>query len=202
MVLMHNPQNERREHFRINDTLFIQYKAIDQATAERLSENIVNPQPDENNQQQVQLHALQTAFTLLTDQINHHDRDIARALRLLNEKINILSRGLQNRHDNMNIKSTDVNLSGGGLAFLCSESLATKSALSIQIELRSSDVIIDTIANVISCEKSYPENTETPYFLRLAFTKMNEADRNLLIKHILFRQAETLRASNTKLNSP
>ena len=141
-----------------------------------------------------------TAFTLLTDQINHNDRDIARALRLLNEKINILSRGLQNRHDNMNIKSTDVNLSGGGIAFLCAESLAVKSPLSIQIELRSSGVIIDTIANVISCEKSYPEDQETPYFLRLAFTKMNETDRNLLIKHILFRQAETLRANSSKLN--
>ncbi len=201
MVLLHNPQNERREHFRINDTLYLQYKAIDHATAEQLGQDLVTPLLDENNQQQVQLHALQTAFTLLTDQINHRDRDIARALRLLNEKINILSRGLQNRHDNMNIKSTDVNLSGGGLAFLCAEPLDVKSALSIQIELRSSGVIIDTIANVISCKKSYPENTKTPYFLRLAFTKMNEADRNLLIKHILFRQAETLRASNPNLDS-
>lgn len=201
MVLIDNHQNERREHFRINDTLFLQYKAIDQATAEQLSQYIVNPELDENNQQQVQLRALQTAFTLLNDQINHHDRDIARALRLLNEKINILSRGLHSPHNTVDIKSTEVNLSGGGLAFLCEEPIEIKSPLSIQIELCSSGITIDCIANVISCTKSYPENKETPYFLRLAFTKMNETDRNLLIKHILFRQAQELRANNSKLNS-
>lgn len=201
MALILDQQHERREHFRINDTLFLQYKAIDQATAEQLSQNILNPQLDESNQQQVQLSSLQTAFTLLTDQINHHDRDIARALRLLNEKINILSRGLQNRHDEVDFNSTDVNLSGGGLSFLSAELLNLKSPLSLQIELRSSGIIIDAIANVISCKKNQPENKENPYFLRLAFTKMNETDRNLLIKHILFRQAEELRSNNTKLNS-
>lgn len=201
MALIQDQQHERREHFRINDTLFMQYRAIDQATAEELSQNIVNPQPDASNHQQVQLHSLQAAFTLLTDQINHHDRDIARALRLLDEKINILNRGLQNRHDDVDIKSTEVNLSGGGLSFLSPDLLDIKSPLSLQIELRSSGVIIDAIANVISCKKNQPQNKKKPYFLRLAFTKMNEIDRNSLMKHILFRQAEGLRSNNTKLNS-
>jgi len=199
MVLMQDAQNERREHFRINDTLFLQYTAIDQASAEQLGQNIVNPLLNEGKQQD-QLRTLQTAFSLLTDKIN--DRDIAQALALLNEKIDILSCGLQNRHDNIKTKSTEVNISGGGLAFLCQELLEIKSPLSIQMELSSSGVIIDSIANVISCNKTFPENKETPYLLRLAFTKMSDTDRKLLIEHILFRQAEELQANNAEPNSP
>lgn len=197
MVLIQNHNEERREHFRINDSLFIQYKVIDQETAEQLGQQLINIEHGETNQHQVQLLSLQTAFTLVTDQINHYDREVARALRLLNEKINLIERSI-NKPDPTQIPSQkrDVNLSGGGLGLLTEQQLQTKSAVSVQIELRSSGVTIQAVASTISCTKVQPENSETPYYLRLAFTKMNEQDRDLLIKHILFRQAEELRANN------
>jgi len=197
MVLIQNHNEERREHFRINDSLFIQYKVIDQETAEQLGQQLINIEHGETNQHQVQLLSLQTAFTLVTDQINHYDREVARALRLLNEKINLIERSI-NKPDPTQIPSQkrDVNLSGGGLGLLTEQQLQTKSAVSVQIELRSSGVTIQAVASTIFCTKVQPENNETPYYLRLAFTKMNEQDRDLLIKHILFRQAEELRANN------
>ncbi|MBT3505996.1 MAG: hypothetical protein HN475_09585, partial [Piscirickettsiaceae bacterium] len=94
MVLIQNHNEERREHFRINDSLFIQYKVIDQETAEQLGQQLINIEHGETNQHQVQLLSLQTAFTLVTDQINHYDREVARALRLLNEKINLIERSI------------------------------------------------------------------------------------------------------------
>lgn len=199
MAVAQNQHIERREHFRINDTLFIQYKAIDETTAKSLGQKIVHHNASEENHDQIQLRSLQTAFTLLTDQINHTDREVARALRLLNEKINILSRALIQPEDHQNRKNVEVNLSGGGLGFLSEQEFEAKAPLEIHLELPSSGVIIQSIAKVISCVKSYPENEHTPFYLRLAFTQMNEQDRDLLIKHILFRQAEELRANNNKL---
>ena len=55
MVLIQNHNEERREHFRINDSLFIQYKVIDQETAEQLGQQLINIEHGETNQHQVQL---------------------------------------------------------------------------------------------------------------------------------------------------
>lgn len=200
MISIPGQNKERREHFRINDSLFIQYKTIDKATAEQLGDQLINIEHGEENQHQVQLRSLQTAFTLVTDQINHYDREVARALRILNEKINLIEQANKQLDPSETpSKKIDVNLSGGGLGLLSKEQIETRSPISVQIELRSSGVTIQAVANVIACSKVQPENNQTPYYLRLAFTKMNEQDRDLLIKHILFRQAEELRASN-KLN--
>ena len=198
MVLGQEQSNKRREHFRINDTLYIQYNALDQATAEQLGQQLTNVDHGEANQQQVQLRSLQTAFTLVTDQINHYDREVARALRILNEKINLLDQIINEPNSGQSTASQkkEVNLSGGGLGLLCEQQYEERSPLIIQIELRSSGVTIQAVARVISCTRVEPENSQTPYYLRLAFTQMNEQDRDLLIKHILFRQAEELRANN------
>ena len=198
MVLGQEQSNKRREHFRINDTLYIQYNALDQATAEQLGQQLTNVDHGEANQQQVQLRSLQTAFTLVTDQINHYDREVARALRILNEKINLLDQIINEPNSGQSTASQkkEVNLSGGGLGLLCEQQYEERSPLSVQIELRSSGVTIQAVARVISCTRVEPENSQTPYYLRLAFTQMNEQDRDLLIKHILFRQAEELRANN------
>jgi len=196
MVAVNEPQIERREHFRINDVLPIKYQIIDAETADALGQQYLNNELGQDKQDQEQLRVLQTAFSHIHDQINHYDRDVARALRILNDKIEILGRSLDKKeHDLEDIIRQDVNLSGGGLSLITNEQLTTKTPVKIQLELRSSGVIIEAIARVIACNKDGADNT---FVLRLAFTHMNEQDRDLLIKHILFRQAEHLRASNTK----
>lgn len=202
MALVNDSHHERREHFRINDTIFLDYTPVDHETAAKMGNNITNPSAD-NNQKEVQLRSLQTAFTMVTDQINHYDREVARALRLLNDKINLISRDFLNPQDvkEKNAKAIEVNLSGGGIAFLTTEPLVARTPVTVQMELNPSGVIIDTVANVISCTKSYSDKTEAPFHVRLAFAYMNETDRNLLIKHILTRQAEVLRNANNKLNA-
>ena len=123
---------------------------------------------------------------------------MARALRILNEKINLPDQIINEPNSGQSTASQkkEVNLSGGGLGLLCEQQYEERSPLIIQIELRSSGVRIQAVARVISCTRVEPENSQTPYYLRLAFTQMNEQGRDLLIKNILFRQAEELRANN------
>lgn len=191
---------ERREHFRINDTVLLDYKVIDHDTAEKLGKRLANPLL-EDEQQQTQLRSLQTAFTMVTDQINHYDREVARALRLLNEKIDIISRNIhkQQTGEESENKTIEVNLSGGGFAFLASDPMEAKTPLAVAIGLQSSHITIDAVAHLIACKQVESDDPATPYLYRLAFTYMNEVDRSLLIKHILTRQAEELRAN--KLNN-
>ena len=189
--------SDRREYFRINDTVFIDYKLIDRAEAERLGVIIQNPLHAGDSDGKLQLNTIQTAFTHLVDQINQDNREIARALRLLDEKINIHVQ-LLNRQNNKTKDSNpaiDVNLSGGGIAFFTADKLDAKSILEVHIELIPSGTTIHAITNVISCNNIHDAPKEAPYFLRLVFSHMSECDRNLLVKHTLSRQAEELRSA-------
>ncbi len=191
--------SDQREFFRINDMVFIELTPLDNSDIKSLSVSIKDYSDNEENKEKSQLQTLQTAFSHLTDQINQQDREIARALRLLDEKITLLTQGFQRQQNASENKIlTSVSLSGGGISFLSVDNHAAKSAVEIRIELRSSATIIHAIANVIACEKPYDAPKETPYYLRLIFSHMSECDRNALIKHTLSRQAEILRSANDK----
>ncbi len=201
MAEVHEQHTERRQHFRINDTLSIQYQVIDEATAETLGQQLVNDGLGPHNEEKTQLRVLQAAFTHITDQINHHDRDVARALRILNDKVNILSQVVYRQdYDISDNVELDVNLSGGGLALLTEQQIAARTPIQLQVSLPSSGMVIQAIAKVISCHENDTTESDSPFYLRLAFTHMNEQDRDILIKHILLRQAEQLRANNSHLN--
>ena len=191
----------RRQHFRVDDILYLQYRPIDEDEAEKLGNQLLHVRPDSTQKSQDQLRVLQTTFVHLCDQINYHDRDIARALRILNDKINILTKTIQKQFNEEEMSTeTAVNLSGGGVAFMTNEQLTTQQTVYLQLELRSSGTILHTVATVLSCNKSHRGDKENPYYLRLIYTHMNKHDRDLLIKHILFAQAEQLRANNAKFS--
>lgn len=186
--------SDRREFFRINDTVFVEISAIDGKELAHRVTAISNPIPNDTNLAQQQLNELTTSLTHIIDQISQSDRETARALRLLDEKVNLIASTVQHQQNVADhLDTTDVNLSGGGIAFLSTDQFAIKSPVEIRIELGHSGTFINAIANVIACDKLRDAPEETPYYLRLSFSHMSEHDRNLLVKHTLSRQAQALR---------
>jgi hypothetical protein len=189
--------NDRRDFFRINDMIYIDVTELNYDEVNQVVSTIKNPPlTDDVSQDKRQLSTIQASLIHLIEQINHSDRQVARALRLLDDKISIISHMVQrqqNTTDNRNM--IESNLSGGGIAFMTDHQYAHKATLDLRIELQPSGTIIHTIANVIACDKQYDTPKDTPYFLRLVFTHMSEYDRNFLVKYILLRQAESLRTS-------
>ncbi|HDY86275.1 hypothetical protein LCGC14_0519730 [marine sediment metagenome] len=189
--------NDRRNFFRINDIVYIDVTELNHEDATEATSAIKNPPSDDNHsQEKQQLSTIQASLTHLIEQINHTDRQVARALRLLDDKISIVSNSIQRQQNNMDTrKMVESNLSGGGIAFLTAHQYAHKATLDLRIELQPSGTIIHTIANVVACDKHDDSPANTPYYLRLVFTHMSEYDRNFLVKHILSRQAEMLRTT-------
>lgn len=190
---------DRREFFRITDSVSIDFSALNEAEAKHLVPIIKNPIHNNDSDHRQRLNSVQTNLNHLIDQINQTDRDIARALRLLDEKISLICQSIL-RQENVADKRSfiDANLSGGGIAFLVSEHYSVKTPIEIHIEFRSSGCVIHAIAHVVACNKSYDAPQETPYLLRLVFSHMSEVDRNLLVKHTLSRQALDLRLNKGK----
>ena len=189
--------NERRAFFRINDLVYIDVTELDHDEISQVAGAIESPPATDNiGQEKRQLSTIQASLTHLIEQINHSDRQVARALRLLDDKITIISHMVQRQQNISDSRNMiESNLSGGGIAFMTDQQYDHKATLELRIELQPSGTIIHTIANVVACEKHYDASQDNPYHLRLVFTHMNEYDRNFLIKHVLSRQAEILRTT-------
>lgn len=183
--------NDRREFFRINDRVIVEFRPIENDQASVIGERLQHNSSQQDNQQ---LRALESAFTHLVDQINHQDRDIARALRMLDDKLNLIHRQIRNLVKPVETeKARDVNLSAGGMALIADEALPAKTQLEVTLQLIPSAITITAIARVIDCKRA-----DEGYLMRLAFIHMDDYDRNLLVKHTLGRQAEQLRAERSE----
>ena len=191
---MHYAGSDRREFFRINDTVVVDYNKIEREQVSSIARRIDQSADDDNGSERAQLRAIQTAFSHLLDNINHHDREVARALRMLDEKINLISQGIQRHYNPIDPDSlTEANLSGGGIAFMVAEPFEAKDHIELYMQLLPTANTIHALATVVSCDKILSAAPEKPYHLRMVFTHMDDQDRNLLVKHTLNRQAEMLR---------
>ncbi len=184
---------DRRAYFRINDRLLINITPLEPETAWERGKLIVSNAPHAAHPN-YQLSSLETAFHHLTDQIGHVERDIARALRMLDEKINLLASNVQHLLQPIDDNQAQaVNLSAGGVSMLSEQVLAPKAPVEVNMTLLPSGLPIRAVAKVISCEQLLTAQDGKAFSVRLAFTHMNETDRNILVKHTLTRQAENLR---------
>ncbi|MCK5872616.1 MAG: PilZ domain-containing protein [Methylococcales bacterium] len=189
--------SDRRDFFRITDYVYINVSTLNNDEIEDLIP-IINSHNLGHDDDDAQHHlALQTNINHLIDQINQTDRDVARVLRLLDEKISAISSSFKKKEQKEDDrKATKVNLSGGGIAFLTVDQYEPGTAVEIYLELQSSSTIIHSIAHIIACNEAYDAPKETPYLLRLSFTHMSEVNQNLLVKHTLAQQALELRTKN------
>jgi PilZ domain len=195
MNMMQYAGSDRREFFRINDTVIVNYKVIEKDDLDDVMHRIAQGTDDDAGNEKAQLRAIQNAFSHLVDQINHHDRDIARALRMLDDKINLVSQSIQRYLNPVNPDDlTEANLSGGGIAFMVADPITVRGHVELHIQLLPTANTVHALATVVSCEKVLTAPPEKPYHLRMAFTHMDEQDRNQLVKHTLNRQAEMLRS--------
>lgn len=196
--------NDERNHryrrrssriFRINDRLVLSLIPLTEAEAEHIGQSIIDATPEAGQLTQ-QLSTIQKSFNHLTDQIGHTDRDIARALRMLDDKVNLLAQNVQLLHTPLNPETAnEVNLSAGGLALMTDTVFQARSPLEIRMQLLPGGLHIRAIAKVIGCDQMIESTEGKSFYLRVAFTHMSETDRNILVKHTLNRQAEELRNS-------
>lgn len=187
--------SDRRAFFRINDRLVMYFVPLTGVEAEQIGNAIIDATPEAGQLTQ-QMSSIQKSFNHLVDQIGHSDRDIARALRMLDEKVNLLAQNVQLLHTPLNPESAiEVNLSAGGLAFMTDTAFAARSPMEIRMQLLPGGLHIRAIAKVIACDQLIESIQGKSFYLRMAFTHMSDIDRNILVKHTLNRQAEELRNS-------
>ena len=185
------PGQERREYFRIEDTLSMSARQVDSQQLPKLLKQLE--------------HGLDSDFTVMSSlagitqgvagvlrKIELREPDVGRYLKSIDQKIELLGRAMMMQNSDLSEQQpTTVNLSASGMGFDYPEALASGATLELKMLLRPSFTGMLVYAQVLSCEP-----LEEGYHVRVDFTHIREHDRDVLIRHVLQRQGELLRQRN------
>jgi hypothetical protein len=188
-----NRSRERRDYFRIDDTVALSFQAVPQGSLPKRLER--------------QEKGLESEFTIMGNltvisqemsgvlrKIEGESPDIARYLKSLDQKIDLLGKAFLTWTSEMaDQPASAVNLSASGMAFDTPEPTAIGTLLELKILLPFFTGLI-LYAEVVACEKLQTGESGAPvYQTRVTFQHLRDRDRDVLIRHVLQRQSEHLR---------
>lgn len=184
--------NDRREYYRIKDTIALEFKLLSGAEAEARDE----------------LHDASPLFNLLSDlhltdfesqhllrHIGERDRTLANYLKVINKRIDLLGQAVaQNLLRDIGTPRR-VTLSEGGVGFINPQPLTIGTHLALKLVLMPQALGLLLRAAVTHCQKLADDQFE----IGTEFEALTDAQRQLLARHILQKQAlERRRAREQK----
>lgn len=180
------PVHERRQHFRIDDHLYFDYRIL--APGEFCSDlSITNQLLGENGQKYMEaaqyFQSIDYELSELTQAIGIKEPALAHYLNLLNAKIDYLSRQMLMSGK---IQMRKVNISLGGMAFKTPELIKEKTNMKIVIYTKPKMVPIIVDAVVVYSQYI----SETHYRTAVAFNELTNDQEQLLSQHILQAQVK------------
>jgi hypothetical protein len=180
------PVHERRQHFRIDDHIYFNYRVI--GPGEFCSDlSVTNQLLGENGQKYMEatqyFQNIDYELAELTQALAMKDASIAHYLNLLNAKIDYLARQLLMANK---IQMRKVNISLGGMSFKSKEKLQEKANLKMIIYVKPKMVPIILDAVVIYCQYQ----NENSYRTSVEFLQLTTEQEQLLSQHILLAQAK------------
>jgi c-di-GMP-binding flagellar brake protein YcgR len=189
-----SPSDERRGYFRIDDVVKLSYRPVTKAALPELIEQLMTGAGTN--------FTVMSSFTSMSQQMVVQLRriegtapDTAACIKILDQKLNILGQAfLQQEEDISNKDSIAVNISAGGVAFNSAESYKLGTVLEVKLLLLPDMIGMMIYGEVIDCSKNREtDHADKPYCLQVSFTNIREADRDIVIRHVLRRQGEWLR---------
>ena len=184
---------ERRNFFRVDDSISLSYQEISDGELEDRKEQIAI-ELEGNFTVMSSIASINQNMALVMHRIESAEPDVAEYLKAINNKIDILGRALLS-YDNDMVEqpAQPVNLSASGLAFYSSEPVTRGALLELRLLLVPSFTGIITFGEVVGCDPVDEAVGGFSYFVRINFMHMRENDRDLLIRHVVKRQGEMLR---------
>ena len=178
---------DRRRFFRITDQVVVKYRVISAAQEDPGSTDVLYSRHGGSKH-------LRGNQDLILNRIERQFPDVARYLQYLESRVNEMYRLLLLQEIEMGDSSIkEASLSGGGLAFYAAEDIKPGAYLQLKLLLMSSCVAVLCRGTVVRSERRSMYLPTHPYRIAVEFDAIDEGDRDILIKHILKRQAAKLR---------
>lgn len=175
-------EDDRREYYRIDDTIALEFTPLSGAEA-LASDELHDSSPLFNLLSE--LHLLDFESQHLLRHISERDRTLANYLKVINKRIDLLGQAVAQSLLRDIGTPRRVCLSEGGVSFTSSQNLAIDSHLAIKIVLMPQALGLLLRAKVIHCQAL----AEQQFEIGTEFEALTDAQRQLLARHILQRQA-------------
>jgi hypothetical protein len=183
--------DERREFFRIDDSIQVSYHQVDPAS---VPADIEERMQNDRFSVMTRLQGISQHLSASLHRIEQRDPDVADYLKALDEKVNLLGQSfLAEEKELIGEPSRSVNLSAGGLAMDVAEEMALGDLVEIKLLLLPSYTGVLAYGEVVGVDANPKPEQGYPYHVRINFTLIRPTDQDALIRHILRRQGEMLR---------
>jgi hypothetical protein len=195
------PAVDRRNHYRIDDDVFLEYRIIQKKQVQELLAGLQDRLTSPSNLVS-DLHELGRQTHAQLKSIKKSHPVIARYLGVLDEKISLIAQHVSAFDGSGNGRpNRRVNISAGGLAFYSQMQFSDETLLAISLKLFPSHREIVTYGPVVYCRFEPDVEPGMPYRTAVNFSFMREPDREALTTHILEKQFAAVRAQRQKLTN-
>lgn len=181
--------SERRQSFRIEDSVYLDYRPI-----------AADAGPESSNDSEIagvcrglmQLRELSIQAGHALAAIRKQHSEVAHYLSILDRKIETLAQMTGALGMGRDIQpTTRVNLGSGGMAFAAAEPLEKGQRLALKMVLFPSHLCLQITARVVYCQSS--DSDGAGYWSGLEFDPLPEHEQDALIRHLLEKQSAQLR---------
>ena len=175
---------ERREYYRIADTMALEFAPLDEAAeadADTCGSPLFNLLAD--------LHLAEYEAQHLLRNIGERDRTLANYLKTLNRRIDLLGQALAQSLLRDISAPRSVNISEGGISFQDPQAVPEGSLLALRLVLLPQAMGLCLRGRVVHCSPI----DQGGYEIGIEFEALSDAQRQLLARHILQRQAQERR---------
>ncbi len=181
-----------RRYFRVEDTVLLDYR---ESTPEELRGAMrrLDLSPGRGFSLTAAFDTLTQEARFIKQKVRATNQATAQYIDLLERKIDMLAQAIlpaEIEIDDSSMK--DVSLSAGGLAFSGAEPVPEDAHLEIKLVLLPARLALLLGARVVYCRKE-AEIPERRWAIATEFTHIREGDRQILVKHVLARQADAIR---------
>ncbi len=186
---------ERRRFFRINDTLGVAWRELNE---EELREG--NALANKPTDIYSLLGSLENKISHRLGQYRIKDPMAAELFDLINQKLNCMVNQME--AESVMVKKLahrmqEVNISACGLGFGVDTALSVEQLILLDFVLHPSNAHITCYGRVVSCEAA-PEgsapDSALSHYARIDFYELDEVDQEVLIQHIVKRQGSLIRS--------
>lgn len=184
------PVHERRQHFRIEDQIYFDYKFIEPGsvyTDKQITNELLGKSGERYLETNQYFQSLDYELAELTQTLALKEPALAHYLNIMNAKIEYLARHFLIGEK---IELRRVNISLGGMAFKTKERVEEKTRAKIVIYTKPK--MIPIIVNAIVVYSQYHE--EGQYHTAVQFEGLDREQEQLLSQHIMIAQQTTCQA--------
>jgi c-di-GMP-binding flagellar brake protein YcgR len=181
---------DRRQYYRINDRVSLDYYIIgdeDQAEEEIKAQHNFRELAELKNT----MFHIDEKLVDINTHLQEENPQLVEVIDLLNQKFSAYENYLWKHNTDREMNPAgEVNLSANGVAFETDQAIAEGAHLQLEMIVYPENYYIPVYSRVVSCRKTRGNES---YSIAVEFVAMSDSDKELIIQHVLKKQAEELR---------